>query len=329
MPSVWTGVAEERAAHILETVMAERSLTPEHGSISIPTTQYDDRGDNPVPFFMSEHDIPIEIVGSTTYDQGIHTSTIGCPNCFAPITKEIRCPVCGLPLDPTLMSMLRQVSFESVYFGWVYRTEYEDQLKHKSSAPRRPHRLHLLPPPTAELTWLGSIVAAGIIGGVAYDAVKHAVTSARKQFQATIKYARVRGGPRTVGRYPLTNDEQLELFIEYMRTYLEPFMKDDSDLRPVFMLAALTSAANLQKHLTGEPIDLNLPLDRIVEIAEKLVPEARWLASSPTELAIKASFLSVLIQRNNFKSESKWAKYVRNQVRQAARGSAEPTPSDD
>lgn len=89
-----------------------------------------------------------------------------CPKCFSTINYErsqtIYCEECKETFNNDEIKNFASCSFECTYFGYLYRDHYEKGLEIKP----------LIPPPSSELIYLGSLVLAGIIGGLAYDAFK-------------------------------------------------------------------------------------------------------------------------------------------------------------
>lgn len=93
---------------------------------------------------------------------------LSCYNLFkrAKSLSETKCIHCGRVFTEDELDYLEKTSFESVYFGYMYGTRYDEQRKIYGKIVEA----YFLSPPPEVLRILGELVIIGIISGLSYSA---------------------------------------------------------------------------------------------------------------------------------------------------------------
>jgi len=102
------------------------------------------------------------------------TLNIACPNCFAEIALPasihagLSCPACALALSKHELEMLHALAAGVSFFAWQYGNRFLAQVRQTGKV-----ETHYKLEPIQVLTYLASVIAAGILGNAAYDIIKN------------------------------------------------------------------------------------------------------------------------------------------------------------
>ena len=152
------------------------------------------------------------VIGCTADDfrQLFGLSPLACPDCGTP-NVEFPCAACGYQMSADTAQLYRDAAYELAYYGWLYPLKYaEDDVKGRTKG--RVVHYKLIEPSEAWI-YIASLVVSGIVGNLAYDALKTAIRAAQGHVKALME---TRHDPRSQAwdlRIDLSDDELLEALI--------------------------------------------------------------------------------------------------------------------
>jgi hypothetical protein len=141
-----------------------------------------------------------------------------CANLFRSSSKgELTCPNCGWAIDAADFRDLYSEAERVLRFGHFYRERYERQL---TGGGRIMARACLAETPQW-LVFVGIAVLQQIIGGGAYDVVKHVIKRLYARRPKGAGYGRIR----------LSDDDMINMLVQHSREYLDGMPNVEPELR--------------------------------------------------------------------------------------------------
>lgn len=198
----------------------------------------------------------------TRLDESLSQGPYTCLNCWMPVSPNSRaCSHCDRPLDLDLARLLRTVSFDAAYFGWLYRKQFEKDLSESTS--QEIHKHYILSPPSEWLVWIASVIATGILGNFSYDVVKKVVQSKLK-------------GRKSLGKQgAVPRDFPVDDFIEYVGDYLKSLLDSGSPLFKAFFFYAAILACLDDAVEQGQKPQIPESPEQVIRAIENLSPFGR------------------------------------------------------
>ena len=157
---------------------------------------------------------------------------------------EYQCPRCGWRIDAGKYEALLSAAQGAVKFGWQYRRRYEADM----AAFGRIECDYCLPECEEALRFAALAAASGIIGGLAYDAVKQVI----RRIAAAAKRDE-RKHEETSIFYLIDHPEEMDRFIQYIDEYYACFDRISEEVRgAVFEEMAVDKVSPTMERLLRE-----------------------------------------------------------------------------
>jgi DNA-directed RNA polymerase subunit RPC12/RpoP/transcriptional regulator with XRE-family HTH domain len=123
-------------------------------------------------------------------------------------SRNYTCPSCGFKITSIKYSKIVNRAYSAVYFGYLYRLEYEKQISKKGEVVEH----YQMAPPPELLLFIGVAALSGVIGNLTYDLLKNAI-------QWIIKSWCSRHRSPSAHKYEKWSNADLELFVKYIAEY--------------------------------------------------------------------------------------------------------------
>jgi hypothetical protein len=141
------------------------------------------------------------------------SNIIACPNCLEPVKLNSNvCSYCGVDLNISDLEKIDYAAHNIHYWAWQYGKNFYDEYKKTGKIESR-----YFITPLEILSYLASIVAAGIIGNVAYDLVKTAALKAIRKLRSKHETA-------SIFQNDETDEDNLEILNKLAKAYVACFI---------------------------------------------------------------------------------------------------------
>ena len=134
----------------------------------------------------------------------------------------LQCPHCGWQIDAGTYKALLGAAQGAVKYGWQYRRRYEADVAQYG----RVERYYCLEECEEALQFAALAAASGIIGGLAYDAVKQVI----QKIAAALGRDKHKSGETSIF-YPIDHPEEMDRFIQYTDEYYTCFDSISEEVR--------------------------------------------------------------------------------------------------
>ena len=134
----------------------------------------------------------------------------------------LQCPHCGRQIDAGTYKALLGAAQGAVKYGWQYRRRYEADVAQYG----RVERYYCLEECEEALQFAALAAASGIIGGLAYDAVKQVI----QKIAAALGRDKHKSGETSIF-YPIDHPEEMDRFIQYTDEYYTCFDSISEEVR--------------------------------------------------------------------------------------------------
>lgn len=135
---------------------------------------------------------------------------------------ELQCPHCGWRISSKEYKALLSAAQGAVKFGWQYRRCYEADIAEYG----RIERYYCLPECEEALQFAALAAASGIIGGLAYDAIKQVI----RKIAAAVKRSGEKSEETSIF-YLIDHPEEMDRFIQYIDEYYACFDRISEEVR--------------------------------------------------------------------------------------------------
>lgn len=135
---------------------------------------------------------------------------------------ELQCPHCGWRIDSAAYRALLSAAQEAVKFGWQYRRRYEADVAEYG----RIERYYCLAECEEALQFAALAAASGVIGGLAYDAVKQVI----RKIAAAVRRDGSKSEETSIF-YLIDHPEEMDRFIRYIDEYYACFDSISEEVR--------------------------------------------------------------------------------------------------
>lgn len=126
----------------------------------------------------------------------------------------LQCPYCGWQIDAGTYKALLGAAQGAVKYGWQYRRRYEADVAQYG----RVERCYCLEECEEALQFAALAAASGIIGGLAYDAIKQVI----QKIAAALGRDKRKSGETSIF-YLIDHPEEMDRFIQYIDEYYTCF----------------------------------------------------------------------------------------------------------
>ena len=134
----------------------------------------------------------------------------------------LQCPHCGWQIDAGTYKALLGAAQGAVKYGWQYRRRYEADVAQYG----RVERYYCLEECEEALQFAALAAASGIIGGLAYDAVKQVI----QKIAAALGRDKHKSGETSIF-YLIDHPEEMDRFIQYIDEYYTCFDSISEEVR--------------------------------------------------------------------------------------------------
>ena len=135
---------------------------------------------------------------------------------------ELQCPHCGWRISFKEYKALLSAAQGAVKFGWQYRRCYEADIAEYG----RIERYYCLPECEEALQFAALAAASGIIGGLAYEAIKQVI----RKIAAAVKRSGEKSEETSIF-YLIDHPEEMDRFIQYIDEYYACFDRISEEVR--------------------------------------------------------------------------------------------------
>lgn len=135
---------------------------------------------------------------------------------------ELQCPRCGWRMDAAAYKALLSDAQGAVKFGWQYRRRYEADV----AAYGRIERDYCLAECEEALQFAALAAVSGVIGGLAYDAVKQVI----RNIAAAVRRDGKKSEETSIF-YLIDHPEKMDRFIQYIDEYYACFDSISEEVR--------------------------------------------------------------------------------------------------
>ena len=136
--------------------------------------------------------------------------------------SEYACPCCGFRIDSAVYQSLLSAAQGAVKFGWQYRRRYEADVAEYG----RIERYYCLEECEEALQFAALAAASGVIGGLAYDAVKQVI----RKIAAAVRRDGEKSEETSIF-YLIDHPEEMDRFIQYIDEYYACFDSISEEVR--------------------------------------------------------------------------------------------------
>ena len=136
--------------------------------------------------------------------------------------SEYVCPRCGWRIDSAAYRALLSAAQGAVKFGWQYRRRYEADVAEYG----RIERCYCLAECEEALQYAALAAASGVIGGLAYDAVKQVI----RNIAAAVRRDGSKSEEASIF-YLIDHPEEMDRFIQYIDEYYACFDSISEEVR--------------------------------------------------------------------------------------------------
>lgn len=136
--------------------------------------------------------------------------------------SEYVCPHCGWWIDSAAYRALLSAAQGAVKFGWQYRRRYEADVAEFG----RVERYYCLAECEEALRFAALAAASGVIGGLAYDAVKQVI----RKIAAAVRRVGSKSEETSIF-YLIDHPEEMDRFIQYIDEYYACFDSISEEVR--------------------------------------------------------------------------------------------------
>lgn len=134
----------------------------------------------------------------------------------------LQCPHCGWQIDAGTYKALLGAAQGAVKYGWQYRRRYEADVAQYG----RVERYYCLEECEEAFQFAALAAASGIIGGLAYDAIKQVI----QKIAAALRRDKRKSGETSIF-YLIDHPEEMDRFIQYIDEYYTCFDSISEEVR--------------------------------------------------------------------------------------------------
>ena len=171
---------------------------------------------------------------------------------------ELQCPHCGWRISFKEYKALLSAAQGAVKFGWQYRRRYEADMAEYG----RIERYYALPECEEALQFAALAAASGVIGGLAYDAVKRVI----RKIAAAVKRDGKQSAEASIF-YLIDHPEEMDRFIRYIDEYYACFDRISEEVRNAVLAEMVMDKMSPTMEQLLEESDPDLDLEDIRSIS--------------------------------------------------------------
>lgn len=138
-----------------------------------------------------------------------------CLRCGAIVSQSDQplasCFRCGAPVDPEDVKDIVAYAAETYYYGYQYRTYYENAFRSSTSSVAKPSLVFA----GEAFAWVMLAILSGVIGNAGYDIIKKVVNDLRNQAKER------RTEDRSYAELSEVTDEELDEMFNFARDYYQ------------------------------------------------------------------------------------------------------------